>query len=152
MPLCSLASPLALQNGKLVKLSSFRQQTVGPFSFGGKPVVLFFYPADNTPGCTKQACAFRDSYSEFAAAGAVVLGISADSVESHAGFQEAQSLPFDLLVDDADEVRTAYGIPKDLGLLKGRQTYVIDKNGEVVLSFNSQFAFEDHAKKALAVL
>jgi peroxiredoxin Q/BCP len=118
-----------------------------------QPVVLFFYPADATPGCTKEACAFRDSYSDFLAAGAVVLGVSSDDAESHAAFREANNLPFPLLVDEDDAVREAYGIGKDLfGLIKGRQTFVIDSEGTVALSFNNQFDFEGHVTKTLALL
>ena len=142
------------QSGKTVKLSAFRKQSLGPLTLNaGKNVVLFFYPADATPGCTKEACAFRDSYSDFKSAGAVVLGVSSDSAESHASFADANDLPFPLLVDEGDEVRSAYGVQPDLfGLIKGRETFVINADGEVVLSFNNQFAPDDHVKKALAVL
>lgn len=137
---------LANQKGKSVKLSKFR----GLF---GKPVVLYFYPSDGSPSCTKEAVAFRDSYKEFKKAGAEVIGVSSDDVESHADFAEENDLPFSLLVDEQDSVRKEYGIPKDfLGLLKGRQTYVIDKSGVVQMVFNSQFAPEKHVEEALAVL
>ena len=154
---CPIAfSPAAssTQSGKTVKLSAFRKQSLGPLTLNaGKNVVLFFYPADATPGCTKEACAFRDAYSDFVSAGAVVLGVSSDSAESHASFADANDLPFPLLVDEGDEVRNAYGVPADLfGLIKGRQTFVIDTDGNVVLSFNNQFAPDDHVKKTLAVL
>ena len=116
-------------------------------------MVLFFYPADATPGCTKEVCAFRDSYIDFVEAGAVVLGVSSDSQESHAAFARANDLPFSLLVDEGDAARTAYGVAPDLfGLIKGRQTFVIDTDGDVVLSFNSQFGPEDHVKRTLAIL
>jgi peroxiredoxin Q/BCP len=151
----SALSPLSRhQSGKAVKLSSFRAQSLGPIQTAkGKSVVLFFYPADGTPGCTKEACAFRDAYSEFTAAGAAVFGVSGDSAESHAAFKAAQSLPFPLLVDEGDAVRAAYGIAPDFfGALKGRQTFVIGTDGVVALSFNNQFNPEEHVKKTLAVL
>ena len=137
-----------------MKLSSFRSQSLGPIQTSkGKPVVLFFYPADATPGCTKEACAFRDAYSDFLGAGAAVFGVSGDSAESHASFRDAQRLPFPLLVDEGDAVRAAYGVQPDLfGALKGRQTFVIGTDGAVLLSFNNQFQPEEHVKKALAVL
>jgi thioredoxin-dependent peroxiredoxin len=119
----------------------------------GKNVVLFFYPADATPGCTKEVCAFRDSYVDFVKAGAAVMGISGDSQESHASFASDNELPFSLLVDEGDETRAAYGVQPDLfGLIKGRQTFVISPDGEVLLSFNNQFAPDDHVKKTLALL
>jgi len=123
-----------------VQLSSFKQTEIGPLQFGGSPVVLFFYGADGSPSCTKQACAFRDAFADFKAAGAVVLGVSSDSEETHGSFKEEQELPYTLLSDAGDELREAYGIPKDfLGLLKGRSTFVIDKTGVVVSVFNDQF-------------
>lgn len=152
--LLTLLSRHCHQSGKAVKLSSFRAQSLGPIQTAkGKSVVLFFYPADGTPGCTKEACAFRDAYSEFTAAGAAVFGVSGDSAESHAAFKAAQSLPFPLLVDEGDAVRAAYGIAPDFfGALKGRQTFVIGTDGVVALSFNNQFNPEEHVKKTLAVL
>ena len=142
------------QSGKAVKLSSFRAQTVGPITVNpGKNVVLFFYPADATPGCTKEACAFRDAYSDFVSAGAAVFGVSADDAASHAAFRAAHNLQFPLLVDEGDEVRTAYGIQKDFfGALKGRQTYVIGTDGVVRFAFNNQFDAEGHVTRALAAL
>ena len=143
-----------LQSGKAVKLSSFRVQSLGPITVSaGKPVVLFFYPADATPGCTKEACAFRDAYSDFTAAGAAVFGLSGDDAASHAAFRAAHSLPFPLLVDEGDAVRSAYGIQADLfGALKGRQTFVVGTDGVVVSTFNSQLDTEGHVKRSLAAI
>ena len=137
-----------------MKLSSFRAQTLGPLTVSaGKPVVLFFYPADSTPGCTKEACAFRDAYADFQSAGAAVFGLSADDAASHAAFRAAHSLPYPLLVDEGDAVRAAYGVPADLfGALKGRQTYVVGTDGVVVSAFNSQLDTEGHVKRSLAAL
>ena len=98
-------------------------------------------------------CSFRDNYSAFTQAGAAVLGVSSDSLGSHAAFADKYDLPFSLLSDADDEVRSAYGVKSDFfGALKGRQTFVIDKAGVVQLSFNSQLEPEKHIIKALEVL
>ncbi|KAK3288914.1 hypothetical protein CYMTET_3632 [Cymbomonas tetramitiformis] len=136
---------LKSQDGKAVSLSKYQ----GLF---GKPVVLFFYGADGSPSCTKEMCAIRDSYSAFKKAGAEVIGISADSTESHSDFADELGLPFTLLTDEGDEVRDEYGIPKDLLFLKGRQTYVINKQGVVELVYNNQFSPETHVDKTLEAL
>ena len=98
------------QNGKDVSLAGFR---------GKKAVVLYFYPKDETPGCTKEACSFRDSYEEFVKAGAEVIGVSGDSVNKHKSFAEHHRLPFTLLADDGNLLRKAYGVPATLWLLPG---------------------------------
>lgn len=119
----------------------------------GKPVVVFFYPKDSTPGCTKQACAFRDSYEDFQAEGATVLGVNSGSAESHRKFQENNRLPFPLLSDKSGKIRKLFGVNNDLfGLIPGRETFVFDGNGKLVYRFNSQFRFEDHAAEALKSL
>src|SRR5438093_13504497 len=107
-------------SGRTVRLSDFR---------GRKAVVLYFYPKDDTPGCTKEACTFRDQYQDFQDAGAEVIGVSSDSPESHAKFAAKHRLPFTLLADRGGETRKAYGVPATLGLLPGRVTYVIDLGG-----------------------
>jgi peroxiredoxin Q/BCP len=116
------------------------------------PLVLFFYPKDNTPGCTAEACSFRDAYAAFADNGAQVIGVSSDSIDSHAAFAEKHSLPFPLASDPGGLARKAYGVPKALGLLPGRVTYVIDRGGVVRSIFNSMFAPEKHVNAALDVL
>mmetsp|Transcript_10157 Transcript_10157/g.30500 ORF Transcript_10157/g.30500 Transcript_10157/m.30500 type:complete len:195 (+) Transcript_10157:102-686(+) len=137
-------------DGKTVKLSSFAG---GPLGLGAKPVVLYFYPSDASPGCTKQANAFKDSISAFKKAGAQVLGISGQDVESHIAFKKDLDLPFPLLADEGDEVRNTYGVKKDLlGLLNGRETFVIGKDGTVLLKYNNQFDPESHIPKALEAL
>lgn len=134
------------QTGKSVKLSKFQ----GLF---GKPVVLYFYPSDNSPGCTRQAAAFTENFSAFKKAGAVVLGVSGDDVESHVKFIGDQQIPFQLLADEGNKVRQEYGVKKDLlGLLEGRETYVIGKDGIVKLVYNNQFGPESHIEKALEAL
>ncbi len=117
-----------------------------------KPVVLFFYPKDNTPGCTKEACAFRDQYEVFQSVGAEVVGISADSEQSHQQFAAAHRLPFLLLSDVQNQVRKLFGVPSTLGILPGRVTYLIDRGGTVRHMFNSQLNFQGHVDEALQAL
>jgi len=121
-------------------------------SLKGKPVVIYFYPKDHTPGCTVQACSFRDAYQDFQDLGAVVVGISSDSVASHQNFQEKHQLPFTLIADVDKNIITLFGVPKALyGLLPGRVTYVFDTNGKAIFIFNSIRA-KHHIDKALEVL
>jgi len=131
------------RTGKMVRLSDFR---------GRKAVVLYFYPKDDTPGCTKESCAFRDSYEEFSDAGAEVVGVSSDSAESHGKFAAKHRLPFTLLSDQGGQVRARYGVPATLGLLPGRVTFVIDRDGVVRHVFNSQFQATQHVTEALEAL
>jgi peroxiredoxin Q/BCP len=128
--------------GKVVRLADFR----------GKPVVLYFYPKDDTPGCTMEACAFRDQYEDFVDAGAVVIGASSDSSASHKSFAKRHRLPFVLLSDRDGALRKAYGVPSTFGLLPGRVTYVIDAEGVVRHVFNSQLAATRHVSEALDAL
>jgi peroxiredoxin Q/BCP len=116
------------------------------------PVVAFFYPKDQTPGCTAEACSFRDAYAAFADSGAQVVGISSDSAASHAAFAQAHRLPYPLVSDAGGALRKAYGVPKALGLLPGRVTYVIDRAGIVRSVFNSMFEPQKHVAAALEVL
>ena len=131
------------QSGQMVSFKDF---------IGEKLVVLFFYPKDDTPGCTKQACAFRDSFEEFRKLDAEEIGISSDSVESHRGFAKKHSLPFTLLSDKGGKVRKLYGVPNTLGLFPGRVTYVIDEKGIVRHVFSSQLGAEKHVEEALQAL
>lgn len=119
---------------------------------GRGPVVLFFYPRDETPGCTKEACAFRDDWERFREFGAEVVGISSDTVESHRRFAEKHSLPFALLSDEGGRVRRLYGVPATLGIFPGRATYVIDERGIVRHAFSSQLGVSRHVEEALAAL
>ncbi|XP_028782729.1 peroxiredoxin Q, chloroplastic [Neltuma alba] len=131
------------QDGKPVSLNKFK----------GKPVVVYFYPADETPGCTKQACAFRDSYEKFKKAGAEVIGISGDDSSSHKAFAKKYRLPFTLLSDQGNKVRKEWGVKGDFfGALPGRETYVLDKNGVVQLIYNNQFQPEKHIDETLKLL
>ena len=119
---------------------------------GKSVIVLYFYPKDDTPGCTAEACSFRDSYEAFQEAGAEVVGISSDSEASHQKFANKYKLPFILLSDLGGVVRKFYGVPATFGLLPGRVTYVIDKKGIIRHIYSSQFAPEQHILEALRVL
>jgi thioredoxin-dependent peroxiredoxin len=115
-------------------------------------VVLYFYPKDDTRGCTAEACAFRDSHEVFTDAGAEVIGISSDSVGKHAAFAGQHKLPFTLLSDQGGQVRKSYGVPSVLGLLPGRVTYVIDRQGTVRHVFSSMTNIGQHVNEALEVV
>jgi thioredoxin-dependent peroxiredoxin len=134
---------LSSQSGTLVSLKDF---------LGKRPVVLFFYPKDDTPGCTRQACAIRDEFEEFAKLDAEVIGISSDSVASHERFAERHDLPFTLLSDEGGRVRRLYGVPNAFGLFPGRVTYVIDEEGVVRHVFSSQLGVTRHVEEALKAL
>lgn len=134
---------LPSQSGEPVSLKDF---------IGKKSVVLYFYPKDDTPGCTKEACSFRDNYEVFKEAGAEVIGVSDDSAASHEKFAAKYRLPFILVSDTGKQLRKLYGVPSTLGLLPGRVTYVIDKNGIVRHIFNSQFNFNGHIEESLKML
>jgi peroxiredoxin Q/BCP len=134
---------LPSQSGEIVNLKGF---------VGSKPVVLFFYPKDDTPGCTKQACAFRDDYEQFGKLDAEVIGISSDSVESHRSFASKHDLPFTLLSDEGGKVRKLYGVPTTFGIFPGRVTYVIDEEGVIRYVFSSQLGVSRHVEEALRAL
>ncbi len=130
------------QSGAKVRLGDFLNK---------KQIVLYFYPKDNTAVCTNEACAFRDSYESFKEAGAEVIGISSDSVESHRQFAAAHQLPFNLLSDTDGMIRKHYGVPTAFGL-PGRVTYIIDRQGIVRHIFFSQFTSKKHVNEALEML
>lgn len=134
---------LPAQNGETVNLRDFR---------GKSAVVLYFYPKDDTPGCTAESCAFRDRYEVFKNAGAEVIGVSGDSNQSHQQFAAKYNLPFILLSDKGDKVRKEYGATAAFGLLPGRVTYVIDQQGVVQYVFDSMFNFQGHVEEALKKL
>ena len=119
---------------------------------GSHVVVLYFYPKDNTSGCTAEACAFRDSYEVFTDAGAEVIGVSSDSVDKHAGFAGKHSLPFTLLSDRGGQVRKSYGVASVLGVIPGRVTYVIDRAGVVRQVFSSMTNIDGHVNDALRMV
>lgn len=134
---------LKTATGETVRLSDFR---------GKKNVVVFFYPKDETPGCTVEACTFRDNYDAFQAAGAEVIGISGDSEESHARFATKHKLPMVLLSDPKGVAQEAYGVRALFGLLPGRVTFLVDKSGLVKHAFSSQLKVKEHVEAALEVL
>ena len=134
---------LATQSGEQIRLSDFR---------GKRVVVLFFYPKNGTTLCTREACAFRDAYERFVTAGAVVIGVSADSVESHHTFAAQHRLPFHLGSDEDGALRQAFGVPKSFGVLPGRVTYVIDRAGVVRLVFNAPLSASRHVGEALTMI
>jgi thioredoxin-dependent peroxiredoxin len=119
---------------------------------GERVVVLYFYPKDNTSGCTAEACAFRDSYETFTDAGAEVIGVSSDSADKHAAFAGKHNLPFTLVADKGGRVRKSYGVPSVLGVIPGRVTYVIDRTGTVRHVFSSMTNIGQHVNDALEVV
>lgn len=126
----------------------FESQTV----IGKKPLVIYFYPKDNTRVCTEQACSFRDQYQDFTALGTEVIGVSSDSVKAHQRFANQYELPFILLSDANKKLRQLFGVPNDLlGLIPGRVTYVINREGVIQLVFNSMSG-KIHIQKALEML
>ena len=134
---------LPAQSGEQVRLSDVWKRG---------PVVLYFYPKDETPGCTTEACTFRDSYEAFKEAGAEVVGVSSDSVTSHESFASKHRLPFILLADAGGKVRKEYGVKATFGILPGRVTYVIDGEGVVRHVFSSQTGVQRHVHEALDAL
>ena len=129
--------------GQQVRLADYRDKSV---------VVLYFYPMDGTPVCTKQACSFRDAYEEFTRLGAVVIGVSADSPERHQAFATSRALPFLLISDQDRSLRKAYQVRKTLGVLPSRVTYVIDKQGVIRHVFSALFSGQEHVAEALKVV
>jgi peroxiredoxin Q/BCP len=132
------------QNGRMFSINSV---------VGKKNLVIYFYPKDDSPGCTKEACSFRDSFEVFNEADAMIIGISGQSVGSHKKFAEKYRLSFTLLSDEGDKVRKQFGVPVNfLGLLPGRVTYIVDKSGKVIYIFDSQTQATKHVDEALRVL
>ena len=132
------------QDREMVSLSDY---------VGKKHLVVYFYPKDETPGCVKEACGFRDSYEAFTEAGAEVIGISADGATSHSKFIQNRNLPFQLLSDKDLSVAAEFGVKKSLfGLFPGRETFVIDKEGIVRHSFASGLNINKHIDSALEVI
>ncbi len=131
------------QHGAMARLSTL---------LGQKPVVLFFYPRDDSPICTREVCAFRDAHAEFAAAGAEVLGISVDGTESHEAFSAKHGLPYRILSDEKKEALALYGIKTMLGFMPERVTFVIGKDGVIRHVYNALLRGTKHAEEALAAL
>ena len=146
-----------IKTGSTIPLFALSDQEGHEFDIksvlGKKNLVIYFYPKDDTPGCTKEACSFRDQFEVFTEADAVIIGISAQSVKSHKEFAEKHRLPFTLLSDEGNKIRNLFGVPTNfLGLLPGRVTYVADKMGKVIYIFNSQTQASKHVEEALRVL
>ena len=132
------------QHGNLFDINSL---------LGKKNLVIYFYPKDDSPGCTAQACSFRDQFEVFKEADAEIIGISGQSVKSHKEFAEKHRLSFTLLSDEGNKIRKQFGVTSDLlGLLPGRVTFVADKNGKVIYVFNSQTQATKHVDEALKIL
>jgi thioredoxin-dependent peroxiredoxin len=132
------------QNGNLFDINSV---------IGKKNLVIYFYPKDDSPGCTKEACYFRDQFEVFNEADALIIGISGQSVESHKKFAEKYRLSYTLLSDEGNKIRKLFGVPTDFfGLLPGRVTYIVDKTGKVIHLFDSQINATQHVDKALGIL
>jgi len=131
------------QNGKIFDISSL---------IGKKKLVIFFYPKDGSLSCTKEACYFRDMSETFEETGAVIIGISSQSPESHKNFAESNKLNYTLLSDENNIVRKLFGVPsKIFGLIPGRVTYVTDKTGRVVFIIDSQYNIQQHVDEALKI-
>ena len=117
-----------------------------------KPLVLFFYPKDDTPGCTIEACGFRDKYDLFKILGAEVWGISNGNSQSHLDFANKNNLPYPLLCDINNILRIKFGVPKKLGFIEGRVTYIIDSNGIIIHIFEDLLNGPAHIKEAIRAL
>lgn len=132
------------QNGNLFNINSV---------LGKKNLVIYFYPKDDSHGCTAQACSFQDQFEVFKEADAVIIGISGQSVQSHKEFAIKHRLTFTLLSDEGNKIRKQFGVPTNLlGLIPGRVTYVADKSGKVTYIFNSQTQATKHVDEALRIL
>ena len=155
--ICSMASKAqkVTEGSRLpsFKLQDQHGQWLDAQDLKGQALVIYFYPKDDTPGCTKEACSFRDQFEAFSDKGACVIGISADDVASHKAFAEKYRLPFTLLSDPGNQVRKAFGVPADLfGLIPGRVTYIFNASGVCVKMFNSQLNAEKHITESLNAL
>jgi peroxiredoxin Q/BCP len=131
------------QKGELISLSEILKS---------KKAVVYFYPKDETAGCTAEACSFRDNYEDFLNLGAEVIGISKDDTEKHSSFASNHRLPFQLLSDSDGAVAKLYKVPKTLGFIAGRVTYVIDQDKKILCAFNSQFQVLLHVQEAKEAL
>jgi len=132
------------QNGKEFKVKKL---------VGKKAMVIYFYPKDDTPGCIKEACSFRDEFEVFTDMNVEVIGISSDDVASHKKFAKKYNLPFTLLSDTNKKVRKMFDVKNSLlGVLPGRVTYVVDNKGVIRLIFDKQFGAEKHITESLAIL
>ncbi len=127
-------------------------RTVDSASLKGRRHLIYFYPKDDTPGCTTEACSFRDHHEVLKTAGAEVVGVSSDDVHAHEAFAAKYQLPFTLLSDPDGSVRASYGVKRTLGLVDGRVTFVIDRQGVVRHVFSSQIRPKKHVEEALRIV
>jgi peroxiredoxin Q/BCP len=146
-----------IEVGDKAPIFSLKDQNNNDFSIeqfiGKKPLVIFFYPKDFTPGCVREVCTFRDQYQDFQDKGVEVIGISSDGQKSHEKFAKKHNLPFTLLSDARGKMRKQFGVPSSMfGLLPGRMTFVINSNGIIKMRFNSQFSAEKHIEESLKIL
>lgn len=147
----------ALKEGDTIPVITAKNEegkpiTIDPKALSGSKVI-YFYPKDDTPGCTKEACSFRDSYEAFTDLNVEVIGISSDSVESHKNFKAKHRLPFTLLSDESNVIRKQFGVKTNLfGLLPGRVTYVVNQKGTIINLFSSQLNMVKHVSEALESL
>jgi thioredoxin-dependent peroxiredoxin len=152
---CQSAHTKPLTMGDTVPAFTLSDQDGNPFNssdhLGKSNLVIFFYPKDESMVCTKEACSFRDRYSDLIKAGAIVIGINGGSVSSHKQFQQHDKLPYPLLSDSANLVLNAFGIPRQF-FMTGRKTFVVDKTGKIVFTYTSAFNGTRHAEEALAYL
>lgn len=139
-----VAPPIALKDADGIERRSDQ--------LGGQSLVLFFYPKDDTPGCTMEACAFRDSHAELRALGAEIWGVSGDDAASHKRFSSRHQLPYPLLVDSGNQLRRSFGVPNAMLVVPGRVTYVIDGQGVIRHIFNNLLDGPAHRREALRVL
>ncbi len=131
------------QHGERFNLDDYKGKTA---------MVIYFYPKDDTPGCTKEACSFRDNFDAFKDLDVKIIGISSDNVNSHKAFAEKYDLPFTLLADTENKVRQLFGVPSVLGLIPGRVTYVVDNKGVVIHVYDKLRGAEKHIQEALKAL
>jgi peroxiredoxin Q/BCP len=134
---------LVTHTGQQISLADFR---------GKQPVVVFFYPMDGTPACTREACSFRDAYEDFVGTGAALIGVSASSSARHRAFASDHGLPYLLVSDRGGQVRRAFGVPRLLGFLPGRVTYVIDREGIIRHIVRAQLGPTRHVEESLEAL
>lgn len=148
-----------LKKGDKAPLFTLKDQDGHDFNLaehiGKQKIVIFFYPMDESPVCTKEACAFRDAYQQYKDANAIVIGINSGAVESHKAFQTKEHLPFELLSDPGNEVLNLFGVKEqDFGNMKvsGRETFVIGKDGIIAFSFRDFMQGDEHARQVLTYL
>lgn len=151
----SFSSKDGLKAGDSIPLFTLKDQHNADFSvkdyIGKHKLIIYFYPKDESPACTKEACAFRDSYQQYTDSGAMVIGINSGSVESHQSFAQNHNLPFTLLSDPGNEVLKSFGI-KNVLFITGRETFVVNLAGKVEYKFRGFLKGDEHSQKALEFL